>query len=349
MPSSIEIFGRNIPDSIYVPVGSLIFILIWMVLGLSLKALLFARFEKWAEKTETKVDDLLISAMNFPMTLLLFCSGLLILIRTGISPQNVTHNQLYHIMLVIGVVSVIIFADRLLRGAIVMYADRFEFLRVAGGLVQSTLRLLVFVTGLLVMLGTLGINITPIVASLGVGSLAVALALRPMLENFFAGMQVISDRQIMEGQFIRLETGEEGFVHKINMRSTWLRTGTGNMIVFPNVLLVTTRIMNYHYPTRETEVAIPLSVQFGSDMQKVERAAVEEALALQKDFPGGVKTYEPKLRFNAVGELGLSCSISLRVEDAAYQGAIRHEFLKRVIARFRTEDIVIQGLKPVAR
>lgn len=323
------------------PVGSLLFIILWMTLGLSLKAILFSRFQKWADKTETKIDDLLISALNFPLTLLLLCSGLLILIRIGVSTQYVSHDQLYHVLLIISVVSVIIFADRLLRGAIITYSDKVEFFRVAGGLVQSTVRVLVFVIGVLVMLGTLGINITPIIASLGVGSLAVALALRPTLENFFAGMQVISDRQIMEGQFVRLESGEEGFVHKINMRSTWLRTGAGNMIVFPNILLVTTRITNFHYPNKETEVAVPLSVHYGSDLQKVERAVTEEALVLQKEFPGAVKTHEPKLRFGAIGESGLTCSISLRVEDTSFQGAIRHEFLKRVIARFRAENIVI--------
>lgn len=323
------------------PIGSLLFIVVWMTLGLSLRAILFSRFQKWADKTQTKVDDLLISALNLPLVLLLFCSGLLVLIRIGVSTQYISHDQLYHILLITGVVSVIIFADRLLRGAIVTYADKVEVFRVAGGLVQSTVRAIVVVIGVLVMLGTLGINITPLIASLGVGSLAVALALQPTLENFFAGMQVISDRQIMEGQFVRLESGEEGFVHKINMRSTWLRTGAGNMIVFPNKLLVTTRIMNFHYPNKELDVSVPLSVHYGSDLQKVERAVAEEAIALQKEFEGAVKTHVPVLRFNALGESGLTCSVSLRVEDVSFQGAVRHEFLKRVIARFRAENIVI--------
>jgi len=323
------------------PVGSLLFIIVWMILGLSLRSVLFARFQKWADKSETKLDDLLISALNLPVVLLLFCSGVLVLLRIGVSPQSISHDQLYHVLLITAVVSVIIFADRLLCGAIVTYADRVEVFRVAGGLVQSTVRAVVFVVGVLVMLGTLGINITPVIASLGVGSLAVALALRPTLENFFAGIQVISDRQIMEGQFVRLESGEEGFVHKINMRSTWLRTGAGNMIVFPNTLLVTSRITNFHYPTRETEVPVPFSVHYGADLDKVERVVAEEALTLQKEFTGAVKTHVPALRFNLLAESGLTCNIALRVEDVAFQGAIRHAFIKRIVARFRAEGIVM--------
>lgn len=341
LPSSIDLFGTRIPDSVYMPVGSLLFIIVWMSLGLSLKALIFSRFKAWADKTETKVDDLLIAALNLPVVLLLFCIGLLILIRIGVSTQYISHDQLYHVLLVIGVISVIIFADRLLRGAIVTYADKVEVFRVAGGLVQSTVRAIVLVVGVLVMLGTLGINITPVIASLGVGSLAVALALQPTLENFFAGIQVISDRQIMEGQFVRLESGEEGFVYKINMRSTWLRTSLGNMLVFPNKLLVTTRIMNYHYPNRELDVPVPLSVHYDSDLEKVERVVGQEALALQKEFQGAVKTHEPLLRFTVLADSGVTCNVSLRVEDVTFQGAIRHAFIKRIIARFRAEGIIM--------
>lgn len=341
LPRSIDLFGATIPDSIYVPVGSLLFIIVWMTLGLSIKAILFGRFRSWADKTESKLDDLFIEALNLPITLLIFCSGLLVLIRIGVSTNYISHDQLYHVLLITGVISVVIFADRMLRGAIVTYSDRVEVFRVAGGLVQSTVRAAVIVIGVLVMLGTLGINITPVIASLGVGSLAVALALQPTMENFFAGLSVISDRQIMEGQFIRLESGEEGYVHKINMRSTWLRTGAGNMIVFPNKLLVTTRILNYHYPTRELDLPVLFSVHMDSELEKVERVAVEVATAVQKDFAGAVKTHSPALRFLLIAESGINCSVTLKVEDAANQGAIRHDFIKRLISRFRAEGIVM--------
>src|ERR1700759_4451084 len=99
--------------------------------------------------------------MNLPIVLLMFASGLLILVRIGVSTQYIPHEELYHILLIVSVVGVVIFADRLLRSAIITYSDQVEVLRVAGGLVQSTVRVIVLLVGGLVLLGTLGINITP--------------------------------------------------------------------------------------------------------------------------------------------------------------------------------------------
>lgn len=341
MPSEINIYGYTFSDKVYLPVGSLLFMLVWMIVGLAIKKVVVSRLRHFAAKTNTHLDDLFLDAMNFPVSMLIFSSGLLVLVRLGVSTDYISHQQLYNLLLIVAILSIVLFADRVLRSAIRVYSEKVEVFRVAGGLVQSCVRGVVLIVGIMVLLGTLGINITPLIASLGVGSLAVALALQPTMENFFAGLQVISDRQIMEGQFVRLESGEEGFVHKINMRSTWLRTPLGNMIVFPNKLLVTTRIMNYNYPERETMVPVLVSVHYDSDMEKVERVVLEVAKQVQSDAENAVRGHEPVFRIASLAESSISVSVGLRVDDVNNAGTLRHEFLKRILKRFKEEKIVI--------
>jgi small-conductance mechanosensitive channel len=341
VPQKTTILGYTFEDNTYLLIAAVVFLIVWMVIGVTLKAIVFSYIKRWTAKTATRIDDLVTDALNFPTTLLIFASGLMVLVRLGISTEYVTHQQLYNALLIVGILSIVLFADRALRGAITTYSDRIEVFRMAGGLVQSCVRAAVLIIGLLVLLGTLGINITPLIASLGVGSLAVALALQPTLENFFAGVQVISDRQIMEGQFIRLESGEEGFVHKINMRSTWLRTLQGNMIAFPNKLLVTTRIMNYHYPEKDVTLPVPLGVHYDSDMAFVEAVTTDVARQVQAEVEGAVRGHEPVFRIQALADSSINFTVGLKLTDTTCQGIVRHEFYKRILARFRKERIVI--------
>lgn len=341
MPQKTTILGYTFEDNTYLLIAAAVFLIVWMTVGVTLKSLLFAYIKRWAAKTATRIDDLVLDALGFPLTLLIFASGLLVLVRMGISTEYVTHQQLYHLLLIVGILSIVLFADRVLRGAITTYSDRVEVFRMAGGLVQSCVRAIVLIVGLLVLLGTLGINITPLIASLGVGSLAVALALQPTLENFFAGVQVISDRQIMEGQFIRLESGEEGFVQKINMRTTWLRTPQGNMIVFPNKLLVTSRITNFNYPQQDTALTVPLGVHYDSDMAKVEAICVDIGRQVQAEVEGAVRDFVPLFRITALADSSVNFIVVLRIGDTLSQGLVRHEFYRRILTRFKNEGIVI--------
>ena len=124
---------------------------------------------------------------------------------------------------VTSVVAIIMFLDTLFKNLIKIYSTKFDILKTSGGIAQGVIRGVVYGIGLLILVDSFGISITPILASLGVGSLAIALALQPTLENFFAGIQIVIDKPIKVGQFVKLESGEGGYIVKIGWRSTWLR------------------------------------------------------------------------------------------------------------------------------
>ena len=95
------------------------------------------------------------------------------------------------------------------------------------------------------MLNAVGVSITPIITALGVGGLAMALALQDTLSNLFAGIHILAEHTIRIGDFIRLETGQEGYVEDISWRTTRIRMLPNNMVIVPNSKLAQSVVVNY--------------------------------------------------------------------------------------------------------
>jgi len=194
---------------------------------------------------------------------------------------------------------------------------------------------------MLILLDSFGVSITPILASLGVGSLAVALALQPTLENFFSGIQLIVDKPIAVGQFIRLESGEEGYVEKIGWRSTWVRMLPNNVVVIPNKLLVSSSILNYHYPDKEMSVLLQVGVHYDSDLEHVEKVTISTAREILGKIEGGVPEFEPFIRYHTFNDSSIDFTVILRVKEFVDGYRIKHEFIKSLHKKYREEGIVI--------
>jgi small-conductance mechanosensitive channel len=311
--------------------------------GFALKAFLFARFRRIVQKTESHLDDLFVGALNAPLNLLIVLAAFSALAHwTPFGKHFIqTNTNVGTIAKLLTVLAGVLFADRLLRGAVVHYSDRVEVLRTAGGLLQGLMRALVIALGLLVLLDSLGVSITPILASLGIGSLAVAFALQPTLENFFAGVQIIVDRPVLPGHFIKLESGEEGYVEKIGWRTTWIRLLPNNMVIIPNKQLVSSRVLNYYYPSKELAVLVQVGVHYGSDLAKVERVTIEVAEEIQKRAEGAVRDFKPFIRFHTFNSSSIDFSVIMRAEEFVANYLMKHEFIKALQARYAQEGIVI--------
>src|SRR6266550_1952703 len=144
---------------------------------------------------------------------------------------------------------------------------------------------LAFVFGAL-LLDNLGIHLTALVTTLGIGSLAVALALQDTLGNFFAGLYLQADRPVRIGDYVRVDTGDEGTVMHIGWRSTRLRTITNNTVVLPNERLSKAVVTNYSLPDPEVAVDVRVTVAYDSDLDRVERLLAEAARHARADHPG---------------------------------------------------------------
>ena len=194
---------------------------------------------------------------------------------------------------------------------------------------------------LLVLLGTLGISVPPIIASLGITSLAVALALQPTLENFFSGVQLVIDKPIRVGDYIELDSGEQGFVEKIGWRSTWIRMLPNNTVIMPNSVLSQSKIINYFYPEKELSVPVEVSVHYNSDLEEVERITVEVAREILKSHKWGVDDYDTFVVFHTFDSSSINFTVMLRAQEYFNRFFIKSEFMKALHRRYREEGIVI--------
>jgi small-conductance mechanosensitive channel len=208
-------------------------------------------------------------------------------------------------------------------------------------LLQNAIRIIVIALGLLVVASNLGIAITPIITALGVGSLAVALALQPTLSNLFAGFQITLARKVRVGDYIELETGEKGYVEDIDWRTTEIRELPNNLVVVPNAKLADLIVRNYSLPIDEQSVIVGVGVSYNSNLAHVEKVTIEVARETLKAVEGGVPEFDPFTRYNEFGDSSINFSVILRVKVFADRYLVTHEFVKRLHARYEKEGIEI--------
>jgi small-conductance mechanosensitive channel len=208
-------------------------------------------------------------------------------------------------------------------------------------LTENLIRIVVITLGLLVILNGLGLSITPMLTALGVGGLAVALALQDTLANLFAGFYLTVAKQIHIGNYIRLSSGEEGYLVDIDWRASRLRQLSNNTVLVPNAKLSQSIITNYHLPDQELAVVIEASVDYASDLDRVEKITTDVARDVMHNVPGGVPGFEPFVRYHTFGDPGIGFSVILRAQEFVDQYLIKHEFVKRLHRRFASEGIAI--------
>lgn len=200
---------------------------------------------------------------------------------------------------------------------------------------------LVVTIGLLMILNGLGLSITPMLTALGVGGLAVALALQEPLANFFAGVFITLGGQIRLGDYIRLDSGHEGYVADFSWRSTRLRMLPNNLVVVPNAKLAQAIVVNHHLPSQDLAVLVEVGVDYASDLVHVERIVGEVGRGVMVEVPGGVAGFEPFIRYHTFADSSVNFTVILRAKEFVDQYLVKHEFIKRLHARFTQEGIVI--------
>ena len=208
-------------------------------------------------------------------------------------------------------------------------------------LTQTLARVLIVDIGLLVILNGLGVSITPMLTALGVGGLAVALALQEPLGNLFAGLTTTAAGQIRVGDYVKLDNGVEGYVADFGWRSTRIRMLAGNLVLVPNAKLSQAVVTNFHLPANDLAVLVDVSVDYGSDLAKVERVTTEVARSVMREVPGGVPEFSPFVRFHTFADSSINLSVIMRAKEFVDQFLIKHEFVKRLHSRYAAEGIVI--------
>jgi small-conductance mechanosensitive channel len=323
--------------SLGIPIG---IALLGLVVGLMVRRVVVARLGEKVAMTRSAVDDVLLAAVRGPIVLAFVIVGLYAAIQITDLPDRVV--ELVQKLLAVLVIFSVTWASARVAAALVDAATRRAPQTLPGAtLITNLARLTVLAIGLLIILQTLGISITPIVTALGVGGLAVALALQDTLANLFAGVHILASRQMRPGDYVKLASGEEGYVVDVTWRQTTIRQLPNNIIIVPNAQIASTITTNFHLPSREMSVLVQVGVHYDSDLEHVERVTIEVAKEVMREVDGGVPEFEPFIRYHTFGESSIDFSVILRAQEFVNQYLIKHEFIKRLHRRYKEEGISI--------
>ncbi len=209
------------------------------------------------------------------------------------------------------------------------------------GLLNKTLSVIIFLIAIAIILAYFNIDITPMVAGVGLGALAIGLALQSTLTNFFAGVHILSDKPIRVGDYIELDKDTYGIVEDIGWRSTRIKMLTDNLLIIPNGKLAESNIINYSMPKQDFSIWIPCGVAYESNLEKVEKVCIEVAKEVQSKVKGAKKDFEPIFRYREFGDSNINFITILRVEEPIAKYFVRNEFIKALKERFDKEKIEI--------
>ena len=310
------------------------------VIGYLLGAVLMSRVPRWLTGRQQRLTEsaLQIVRKRLPLWSLLIGAWL----SAGywpLTPEG--HLLVGRAAFVLGALSVTFALAALASQSVDTYGALISPALPVSSLTRNVAWTLIAVLGLLVILNGLGLSITPMLTALGVGGLAVALALQEPLANFFAGLFITLAGQIRVGDYVKLDSGQEGYIVDFSWRSTRLRMLANNLIVVPNAKLAQAIVVNHHLPSQDLAVLVDVGVDYASDLRHVERVVVDVGREVMRDVTGGVPEFEPFIRYHTFGDSSINFTVILRGKEFVDQYLIKHEFVKRLHTRFNAEGIVI--------
>lgn len=310
------------------------------VSALLFRAALVRTLRRWLGPTNAL--HALLAAVRFPSILWCVVVGLFVAIQT-VDPALLPGRMAVQLNLVLegAVILSATFTVAAVLGTLAAAAGERRALGVGvTGLARAAVRVFVLVIGGLILLDALGVKITPLLTALGVGGLAVALALQDTLSNLFAGVHLLADRPIRVGDYAKIADSIEGHVVDVGWRSTRVRTLGNNVVIVPNKRVAESVIVNYDMPERRMSLAVPVSVAYGSDPERVEAVLVDEATKAAAELTGLLSEPPPAVRLiPGFGLYGLDFTLSCQVASFVDQYVVQHELRKRVLRRLHAEGI----------
>ena len=326
-------------EMLIVPIGILVAAL---TAGITLNRMIKKRIMHRLTSDETSWQSVFINALQGVPISLCLVVGLYWIVNTIdiIEPLVRIFSYILFTVIILTITRVI---ARTVSGVIDMQIERSQQSMPKTTLLNAIVNGIIYAMGILVVLQYYGISIAPILTALGVGGMAVALALQETLANIFSGLHLILSKQLRLGDYIHLSSGEEGRVTDITWRfTTIVPVGEGNMVVIPNQKIASSIITNYSMPRHDIVIKIPVGVAYDSDLQKVEDVTLEVARQVLTDLNEKLDAdRQPSVRFYNFGDSSIDFNVLLHSARFDDQFRLKHEFIKALAARFRQEGIEI--------
>ncbi|WP_138501319.1 mechanosensitive ion channel family protein [Nostoc sp. PA-18-2419] len=314
------------------------FILAGFLAGIIGEKVIVKKIERFVHKKRIAGGGIIFRALH-RMTFIWFVIGgfFWAVLSSPLRPDVV--NVLHKILTIAFLYSVTLVLARLAAGFVNLLVRRTE--GVPTSLVSNLAKAVVLVLGTLILLQTVGVQITPIVTTLGIGGLAVGLALQDTLANLFSGFYLIISKQVRTGDYVKLDAGHEGYVTDITWRNTTIKEISNNVVIVPNSKLASAIFTNYHLPAKEITLTMNVGVSYDSDLDEVERVTVEVAKEVMQEIAPKLITNEPYIRFHTFGNFSIDFTLYMRVSEFFDQRIGKHVFIKKLHKRYQEVGIII--------
>ena len=332
--------NNNLIEKIFEWGEPLLIIIGAVLLGWLFKKFIHGYLQKFAKRTAFKTDDLLLEAVERQIIIWLGLAALYYITKTTEFLQPYT-TYLIKFVVFTFIITITFAISKFLIGMIDVWSAKQKRSLPSTKIFVNLIRAIVITIGVLVALDFLGVSITPMLTALGVGGLAISLALKDTLSDVFAGLHILLSKKVETGDFIELESGQTGNITNITWRNTTILERTNNVFNVPNSRLSNAIIKNFDAVDKTFSARIPVGVAYESDLDHVEKVTIEVAKEVVNEIDGHDPNFTPFIRYNEFGESSINFKVFFKVLDYGAQYPIIHNFIKRLLVRYNQEGINI--------
>ncbi len=204
-------------------------------------------------------------------------------------------------------------------------------------LFRNVLRISVIVAGIIAILMVWNVSLTPLFASAGIAGIAIAMAAKDSLANFFGGISIFMDKSYKVGDYIILDSGERGEVVDIGIRSTRIKTRDDVLITIPNSIMANAKIINESAPVPRFRIRVPVGVAYGTDLRQASDLLVDIAL----NDPDVARSPKPRARVRRFNDSSIDFELLCWVNEPSLKGRVTHQLLMAIDKTFKDKGIEI--------
>jgi len=295
---------------------------------------------RMAARTSIALDDVLVDFSHGPLCWTVFWIGVghALLVEPLHEPwQTVLPALTKSMILAIWVYAAIKFFNWFVGQKLASQSEHDTIGRDVFVLLKNLIRVVIIAAGLLWLLAIWKVDLTPLFASAGIAGVALALAAKDTLANFFGGVSVFMDKAYKLGDYIILDSGDRGEVMEIGIRSTRIKTNDDVLITIPNSLIANAKIINESAPVPRFRIRVPLAVAYASDLEVVERILLQVATANPNISPEPA----PRVRYRNFGDSAVNLELLCWIETPAQKGLEIHNLIKAIHRACAENRIII--------
>lgn len=339
-------FSLNLAN-IFKILSPLLIVLFSFLLGILFERRVIKNIKKLASKTHWRYDKIIINSIQ-GFSILWFSLGG-IAVASYIYPIPLTIQILINKVLIatfLGSATIVI--SRLLVGLLKAYTTDEQGISPLTSLFEFITKIVIYSLGVLIILQSIGIQITPLLTALGVGGVSIGLALQSPLANLISGVSIVMSGKVKPGNYIRLASGESGYVVDVELKYTVLKEITDNLLIIPNSKILSGSFKNFSLPNKTIILPVTLDVGYDSNLETVEKITLEVANNLLKTKIIEEEYLEedigePFILYNKFDYFSINLTIYLKIYEREFFDhlELKHEFLKELHKKYRKEGIEI--------